>query len=88
MRSESRREPWPRFVLRPFFRATWIGAAFFARTTPLVEPLAAVFIAEHVRGSFDAHATITASAAPRFVQGREIEGRVVNRPAGAGTFRR
>lgn len=79
MRPEGWREPGLGCVLRPFLGATRIGAAFIARATAFVEPLAAVFIAEHMRGSFDAHATLTASAAPRSFYNRELSGMVVNR---------
>ena len=78
LRCESRREPGPRFMLGPSRGAYRIGAAFFARATAFVEPLASVFITEHVRGWFDAHACLTASAAPRSVHNRELWGMVVN----------
>jgi hypothetical protein len=78
MRSEGWCKPELRFVFGALGGASRIGAAFFARATAFVEPLASVFITEHVRGWFDAHACLTASAAPRSVHKRELWGMVVN----------
>ena len=64
-------------LLRLFRRET----AFFIGCAPLFEPLATVLIPVHERCRFDAHATLTASAAPRSVHDHEVCCRVVNRAA-------
>jgi len=47
-------------------------AAILSGGATVFKPLAAVLIPEHVRCGLDAHATLTASAAPRSVYDREL----------------
>lgn len=66
VRVESRREPDMKLVPRAFFRMIVLVMLGFFGRTHFFKTRTAFLRTEHMRRGFDAHATLTASVAPKF----------------------
>jgi len=68
MSAEGGREPFWGSVNGARLADVFLSATLGFGRAAIVEPLAAVVIAEHVRSGFDTHAGLTASGAPSCIR--------------------